>query len=114
MPVEIVAILVAGAGLSAAWAWWRMSRPDGLRTPNGRRASRLVGFGGSAEEVTGEMFVFAPSEEPAIDDDRPPPGRSVARLALAIAVSSAMLVAAAWAIGFLIKVQLDRYFIAGG
>ncbi len=112
--MEIVVILVAGAGLLAAWAWWRMSRPGDGRTQNARRASRLVGFGGSAEEPTGEIFVFTPSEEPAIEDDRPPPARSVARLALAIALSSAMLVAAAWAIGFLIKVQLDRYFIAGG
>jgi hypothetical protein len=110
--VEIVVILVAGAGLSAAWAWWRLSRPNPGGTA-GRRATRLVGFAGSSEE-TSDSFVFAPSPTPPVEDDRPPPATSIARLALAIALSAAAMVAMGWAIGFLIKVQLDRYFLAGG
>ncbi len=106
-------ILVAGAGLSAAWAWSRLGRPAG-GNPGGRKATHLIGFADTPGETTGDIFVFAPSAAPAVDDDRPPPAMSVARLALAIAVSAAALVAVAWAIGFLIKMQLDRYFLAGG
>ena len=106
-------ILVAGAGLSAAWAWRRMSRGHGAGSLSGRKATPLIGFGGSSSEGAGDTFVFAPSAPPAVEDDRPPPAASVARLALAVAVSAAILVAAAWAIGFLIKLQLDRYFLAG-
>ena len=109
--MEIVLILVAGAGLTAAWVWWRMSRPH-VGSRSDRSATRLIGFGGSSGEA-GETFVFAPSPAPAIEDDRPPPAMSVARLALAIALSAAALVAVTWAIGVLIKLQLDRYFLAG-
>jgi hypothetical protein len=111
--VEIVVILVAGAGLSAAWAWWRLSRPNAPGTPRGR-TTRLVGFADSPEEATSDSFVFAPSPAPPIPDDRPPPAMSIARLALAIALSAAAMVVVGWAIGFLIKLQLDRYFLAGG
>lgn len=104
-------MLVAGAGLTAAWGWWRMS-PGGPGGRRGGNATRLIGFGGSSGEA-GDSFVFAPSPAPALDDDRPPPAVSVARLALAITVSAAALVAVAWTIGVLIKLQLDRYFIAG-
>ena len=105
-------MLVAGACLTAAWAWWRMSRPGGAGSRSDRRATRLIGFGGTSGEA-GDIFVFAPSPAPALEDDRPPPAMSVARLALAIALSAAVLVAVAWTIGVLIKLQLDRYFIAG-
>ena len=107
--MEIILILIVGAVLSAAWGWWWISRPGE------RRATRLVGFGNDPlEEATSDVFVFEPSEASADDDDRPPPGMSLARLALAIALSAAVLVAVAWAVGFLIKLQLDRYFLAGG
>lgn len=106
-------ILVVAAGLSAAWAWWRMSRPDGRGAPRAGKATRLIGFGGASDEAAGDTFVFAPSPTQVVEDDRPPPAMSMARLALAIALSSAVLVAATWAIGVLIKVQLDRYFIPG-
>jgi hypothetical protein len=111
--VEIVLILVAGASLSAAWVWWRMSRPSGVGKPRAGRTTQLIGFGGSSGEEAGEIFAFAPAAAPALDDDRPRSAVSVARLALAIAVSAAVLVVAAWTIGVLIKLQLDRYFIAG-
>lgn len=61
-----------------------------------------------------DFFVLRPSYVPPIREDRPPAGWSLARLALTIAVTTALLVAAASAIGFLVKLQLDRYFRSGG
>jgi hypothetical protein len=34
-------------------------------------------------------------------------------LALTVALITALLVAVAWLIGFIVKVQLDRYFTSG-
>ncbi len=107
-------ILVAAAGLSAVAVWWWMARPDSRQGWAERRATRLVGFGGSADDMASDVFVFGPSEHPTPREDRPPPAISVARLALVIALWTVVLVVAASAIGFLIKVQLDRYFLSGG
>ena len=112
--MEIVVILVAAAGLSAAGVWWWMSRPDGSRGPSGRGANRLVGFGGAGDDLASDAFVFEPSEDPVIREDRPPPAISVARLAVLITLWTLVVVAAASAIGFVIKLQLDRYFVSGG
>ena len=106
-------ILVAAAGLSAAGFWWWMSRPPDRRGGRERGTSRLVGFGNPGDEAASDVFVFAPSADPAIRDDRPPRSVSMARLALAIAVWTVLLVAAAWAIGLFLKLQLDRYFLSG-
>ncbi len=48
-----------------------------------------------------------------LDDERPPAALSVLRLALAIAVVSAVVVAAVALIGVLVKLQLDQYFRTG-
>lgn len=106
-------ILVAAAAFSAAGIWWRMSRPAHRRRWNEEGAPRLVGFGGSGDEAATDSFVFAPSPGATIRDDRPPRAISLARLALAIAAWTILLVGAAWAVGFLLKLQLDRYFLSG-
>ncbi len=106
-------ILVAAAGLAAGGVWWWMSRPADHPGWADRRATSLVGFGGSADDAEGDFFAFAPSTDATIREDRPPPAISVARLALAIAVWTIVVVAAASAIGFLVKLQLDRYFLSG-
>ena len=64
------------------------------------------------EDLGGDGFVLPPA--PPAREDRPPPTLSVARLALTLAVTTAVLVAAAWLIGLLVKLQLDRYFRSGG
>jgi hypothetical protein len=61
-----------------------------------------------------DFFVLLPAETPAAREDRPPTRLSVARLALAIAVTTALMVLLTMAIGFLVKLQLDRYFTSGG
>ena len=106
-------ILVGAAGLSAAGVWWWLSRPAGRARARTRNASRLVGFGGSTEQAGDDSFVFSPSADSTVREERPPAAASVARLAMTIAVSTIVLVAAAWAIGWLIKLQLDRYFLSG-
>ena len=106
-------ILVAAAGLSAAGIWWWMSRPADRRRRKEEGAPRLVGFGGSGEQAANDSFVFAPSADAAIPDDRPPRAVSVARLVLAIVAWTILLVGAASAVGFLLKLQLDRYFLSG-
>ena len=103
--METLVILVTAAGLSAAAVWWRMSRPDA-----GRGESRLVGFGAGAEETL-DAFVFGPSDVPAPQEDRPARTASLVRLAVAIVVSTLVLVAAVWGIGLLVKLQLDSYFL---
>jgi hypothetical protein len=65
------------------------------------------------EDLGGEVFVLSPSGAPP-REDRPPPTISFVRLALTLAVTTALLVAVAWVIGLLVKLQLDRYFSSGG
>jgi len=69
---------------------------------------------GGRAETEGEFFVLQPSGAPHPRIDRPPPALSIARLALAVAVTTVLLVAVAWVVGFVVKVQLDRYFTSGG
>ena len=111
-PVETVVILVAAAVLSAAGAWWWLSRPAERRGWD-RGEPRLVGFGGSDDDAGRDAFVFAPTADTSLREDRPPPAVSVARLALIIAIWTVLLVAVAWAAGLLLKLQLDRYFLSG-
>ena len=99
----ILLLLVALAGLAAAAFWWRMSRSQGDEEPVPVRPA----------EVDGELFVLHPSDDPPPRGDRPPPALSVARIAAAVAVTTALLVAVAWLIGLLVKVQLDGYFRSG-
>ena len=101
--MEIVFLLVILAGLGAATAWWRLSRPESSRP--------ATGFG---SEESGDLFVLTPSGEPAPRIDRPAPSSVIARLALTVAVTTAVLVAVAAAIGLILKAQLDSYFGAGG
>ena len=112
--MEIVLILVTAAGLFAAAAGWWLSRSADRRAWGGDEPARLVGFRGGGDDAGSEFFAFAPSADAVIREDRPSPAISVARLALAIAVSTVVLVGAVWAIGFLLKLQLDRYFLSGG
>lgn len=108
-------ILVAAAGLGAAGVWWWLSRSADRRGRDRRGAPRLVGFGGTAaDDAREDFFVFAPSAEAAFPEDRPRAGMTLARLALTIAITTVVLVAAAWVTGFLLKLQLDRYFLSGG
>lgn len=65
-------------------------------------------------EIEGDFFVLHPSDAPPPRSDRPPPAVSIARLALTVALTTALMVAVAWMIGFAVKVQLDRYFTSGG
>ncbi|MGH2692897.1 MAG: hypothetical protein ACRDHM_10415 [Actinomycetota bacterium] len=67
-----------------------------------------------APEIDGDFFVLHPSDSPVPRVDRPPPALSLARLALSVAVTTVLLVAVAWLIGFAVKVQLDQYFRSGG
>ncbi len=64
-------------------------------------------------EKEGDLFVLHPSDDPVPRLGRPPPALSVARLALTVAITTGLLVAVAWLIGFAVKVQLDRYFQSG-
>jgi hypothetical protein len=109
--VWIVVSLVVVAGLSAAGVWWWMSRS---RAP----VEGSSGFGPSAgtfeAEDRGDFFVLPPSGEPPVRFDRPPRAISLARLALTVGATTVLLVALAYLIGFVVKVQLDRYFTGGG
>lgn len=101
-------LLVALAGLTAAALAWRMSR-----SPVAGGSDQDPATPGSTE-VDGGFFVLHPSDEPPPREDRPPPALSVARLALAIGVTTVLLVAIAWLLGLMVKVGLDSYFKSGG
>ena len=93
------------------WRWTSRSEEPGTRKlADGPSAQGSSGAG----EAGGDFFVLHPAEGPAPRIDRPPPVRSLARLALTVALTTALLVAVAWLIGFIVKVQLDRYFTSGG
>ena len=68
----------------------------------------------SPPDKDGDFFVLYPSDAPVPRADRPPPAVSLARIAFTVAVTTALLVAVAWLIGFAVKVQLDQYFRSGG
>jgi hypothetical protein len=61
-----------------------------------------------------DFFVLLPSDAPPLREDRPPAAWSLARLAVTMAITTLLLVAVAWAIGFILKLQLDHYFKPGG
>lgn len=61
-----------------------------------------------------DFFVLLPSDVPPIREDRPPAAWSLARLALTMAITTLLLVAVAWTIGFILKLQLDHYFGPSG
>ncbi len=112
--METLVILVTLAGLSAGGVWWWLSRPE---APSPRRVAEIswssTGRPGNAE-VDGDFFVLPPSDAPTPRMDRPPPALSIARIALAVAISTVFLVAVAWLVGLTVKVQLDNYFTTGG
>ncbi|MGH2710965.1 MAG: hypothetical protein ACRDH9_07160 [Actinomycetota bacterium] len=104
----IVVSLVALAAVSAAGVWWGMSR----REPSALEVRSNLGFG--AEEEVADLFVLLPSDSPPARLDRPSVTRSLARLGLTVAVTTALLVGVAYLIGFVLKLHLDRYFSTGG
>ena len=113
--METLIILVVAAGLSAAVVWWAMSPPvvrAQRRDPRTRLPDRTAPAAALPEEI-GDGFVLMPDASPVPDDERPPAALSVLRLAVAIAVVSAVVVAAVALIGLLVKLQLDQYFRTG-
>lgn len=109
--------MVVAAGMSAAVVWWAMSPPDvraRRRDPRmllPRRPATAAPV--PVPEDAGEGFVLLPGATAAPDDERPPAALSLLRLAVAIAVVSAVVVAALALIGLLVKLQLDQYFRTG-
>ncbi len=113
--METLIILVVAAGLSAAVVWWAMSPPDvraSRRTPRSRLPDRPASAAALPEEG-GDAFVLMPDASPIPDEERPPAALSLLRLAVAIAVVSAVVVAAVALVGVLLKLQLDQYFRTG-
>jgi len=109
--MESLVILVVAAGLSAAVVWWAMAPADG-RTPE--KAPRKVSVPEPSwvllDAPRSDSFVMLPSGAPVVSDDRPPPALSLIRLVLAIAFVAAIGVVVLTVLGWLVKVQLDRYF----
>jgi hypothetical protein len=111
--VETLIILVVAAALSAAVVWWAMSPPAvrASRDPRPRRARPAPARGTSEEPSDG--FVLLPGDARIELEDRPNPAWSVVRLVAAIAIVSAIVVAAVALIGLFLKLQLDQYFTTG-
>ena len=114
--MEALVILVAAAGLSAAVVWWAMSPPAATaqrpKRPTPRPPPRPAARPQTAAEESGDVFVLLPGETP-VEDDRPPAALSVLRIVMAIAVVATIVVATFAVIGFLLKLQLDGYFVGG-
>ena len=114
--METLIILVVAAGLSAAVVWWAMSPPDvraQRRVSRTRVGDRPASPGAVLPEETGDGFVLLADAGPIVDDERPPAALSLLRLAVAIAVVSAIVVATVALVGLLVKLQLDQYFRTG-
>ena len=112
--METLVILVVAAGLSAAVVWWAMSPTDAHRRSEPRRPPGAPMRASPARvEETADGFVLLPGDDTAVPDDRPSAAWSLLRLALAIAIVSAVIVAAVALIGLLVKLQLDQYFTTG-
>ena len=109
--MESLVILVVAAGLSAAVVWWAMAPADGRRQ---EKAPRKISVPEPSwvllDAPRSDSFVMLPSGGPVVPDDRPPPALSVIRLVLAIAFVAAIGVAVLTVLGWLVKIQLDRYF----
>lgn len=111
--METIIILVVAAALSAAVVWWASSPPQPARgrKPTPRPISLRESFQATAPQpvapvASEESFILLPQSAP---DDRPPRVLSLIRLALAIAFVALLAVGTITFLGFLLKVQLDRY-----
>lgn len=108
--MDILILLLAVAGMAAGTVWWSLSRPRRAGS-TGFEHGETPTAGGTG---SGDFFVLQPSATPIVREDRPPAARSLLMLGLAIAISTAVLVGVAWAIGWALKLQLDHYFRPGG
>ncbi len=111
--METIIILVVAAALSAAVVWWASAppRPPRRRKPTPRPVTLRESFQPTAPQPVAEVapeesFIMLPQAAP---DDRPPPLLSVVRIALAIAFVALLAVGAITFLGFLLKVQIERY-----
>jgi hypothetical protein len=111
--METIVILVVAAGVSAAVVWWVSAppRPPRRRTPRPRPITLRESFQPTAPEPLREVpaeeaFIMLPQ---GVLDERPPRLLSLLRLVLAIAFVAALAVGAVAALGYLIKLQLDKY-----
>lgn len=108
--MDILILLLAVAGIAAGTVWRSVARQKRIGSTGFEEGGTLT----AGERGSGDFFVLTPSDKPLVREDRPPATRSLLRLAFVIAVSTAVLVGVAWAIGLLLKLQLDHYFRPGG
>lgn len=113
MGMETIVILVVAAALSAAVVWWASApaQPARGRKPTPRPISLRESFQATAPQPVAqaapeESFILLAQAAP---DDRPPRALSVIRLALAITFVALLAVGTLTFLGFLLKVQIDRY-----
>lgn len=113
MGMETIVILVVAAALSAAVVWWASSppHPSGTRKPTARPITLRESFQVTAPQPVApasgeESFILLPQTGP---DDRPPRVLSVIRLVLALTFMALLAVGTITFLGFLLKVQIDRY-----
>ncbi len=111
--METIIILVLAAALSAAVVWWASSPPQPARArkPTSRPITLRESFQATAPQpatpvVPEDSFMLLPATAP---DDRPPRVLSLVRLVLAITFVALLAVGTITFLGFLLKVQLDRY-----
>lgn len=111
--METIIILVVAAALSAAVVWWASSppQPSRGRKPTARPISLRESFQATAPQpasppVPEESFILLPQPVP---DDRPPRVLSLIRLVLAITFVAVLAVGTITFLGFLLKLQIDRY-----
>ena len=116
--MEALVILVVAASLSAGVVWWGMSPPGGRASAKVKRPRRRgpprptfqTTGPDPVEEPPGDGFVLLPGGSAVVHDDRPPATLSLVRLLLTITIVAAIAVATLALLGFVLKLQLDRYF----
>lgn len=109
--MESLVILVVAASLSAAVVWWAMASSETRTQPKPPGKVSVPDTPTVAEdEARPEGFVLMPTDGPVSVDDRPPPALSLIRLVLTIAFVAAIGVVILAVLGWLVKLQLDRYF----
>jgi hypothetical protein len=111
--METIVILVVAAGVSAAVVWWASAPP---RPPRPRRARpRPITLRESFQSTAPEALPEAAAEEAfvmlpqGVLDERPPRLLSLLRLVLAIGFVAALAVGAVAGLGYLLKLQLDKF-----
>jgi hypothetical protein len=123
--METIVILGVAAGISAAVVWWASIPPGSMafrRQRPSRRAARdaALSFRETFQTTGPEPAPVRPvpddgfiTVQQAVPDDRPPRILSLLRIALAIGLVAALGVAVVALLGFLLKLQLDKY-LGGG